>query len=233
MTFNAWLRWDVIERLLPENGRLLEIGPGVGSISNRLVRRFNYVGVELSRSSAVATRDRVRALGGRVVNGSVECIDAEFDVLCAFEVLEHIEDDVRAIRTWARCLQDDGRLLLTVPADPGLFGANDDLAGHYRRYTPEALRDVLVDGGMRVERMETIGGPAGYLLKWARDQRAKRIDVLDKPKCYKTLASGRIRQPGRLMGAATWALMLPCRWLQRPFASTRLGTGLAAAASRA
>lgn len=232
LTFNAWLRWDIIEQLLPPDGRLLEIGPGVGAVSSLLVRRFDYVGVELSRASAIQTYSRVASRGGCVVNGSIKCLEAQFDLICAFEVLEHIEDDVDALRRWGRRLRDDGRLVLTVPADPELHGANDELAGHVRRYTRESLRTTLNDAGMEVERMEMIGGIAGYLLKWSRDKRAERLDAGEASMRAKTLSSGRIGQPGVLMGAVTWASMIPFRWLQRPFMPTGFGTGLAVTATK-
>lgn len=227
MPGNAWLRWDLIERLLPEGETLLEIGPGAGSLSARLARRYRYTGVELSGRAAAVTQKRVLPFGGRVIHGSVESVEGKFDIACAFEVLEHIKDDVAALCSWKRHLSSDGHLLLSVPSKPQRWGHNDVLSGHIQRYTKKRLSESIESAGFRIQAMQSMGGPAGYALKWARDLRAGRmLNGGHGSPHEQTLDSGWINQPGRLEGYVWWLLMLPCRWMQRPFVDSGIGTGL-------
>jgi SAM-dependent methyltransferase len=76
-----------------------------------------------------------------------------YDSVVCLNVLEHVEDDRLAVRNMRDALAPDGRLILLVPAHPGLFCALDEDVGHYRRYSQDQLRQVLDDAGMQVERL--------------------------------------------------------------------------------
>jgi SAM-dependent methyltransferase len=69
----------------------------------------------------------------------------------AFDVVEHIEDDLGFLRSVARTMQAGGRLYLTVPAFRSLWSAEDDDAGHFRRYTLASLSSVAERAGFQVE----------------------------------------------------------------------------------
>ena len=69
----------------------------------------------------------------------------------AFDVVEHIEDDVSFLRSLGERLQPSGRLYLTVPAFSWLWSDEDHFAGHFRRYSPRLLRDTLSQAGLTVE----------------------------------------------------------------------------------
>ena len=103
------------------------------------------------RDLGVATREGVNA----VVAASCERLPfrSGFVLICAFDVLEHMADDVGFIRECAALLSMDGRLMLTTPAGPELWSYLDEYAGHHRRYTRAALRALLEEAGFRVERM--------------------------------------------------------------------------------
>src|SRR4249920_3436634 len=104
LTFNAWLRYDLIEDELDRAGRfdsILEIGTGEGAMGARLARRFTYVGVELDPRSFETARARIQDPGyGTVLQGDLSVLrpGQVFDIACAFEVLEHIEDDASALK---------------------------------------------------------------------------------------------------------------------------------------
>ena len=73
--------------------------------------------------------------------------DDVFDAVCAFEVLEHIEDDAGALRAWRERLRPDGRLLMSVPLYQRRYAAADRFVGHFRRYDPEPLGELLRETG--------------------------------------------------------------------------------------
>src|ERR1700761_7864261 len=97
---NAWLRFDLISRMFPAGVTdVLEVGCGQGAIGARLAQRCHYLGVEPDETSFDVARQRVAALCAGEVRrmSSAELGDERFDLVCAFEVLEHIEADDAAL----------------------------------------------------------------------------------------------------------------------------------------
>lgn len=139
----------------------VEIGAGIGTFSERLavhpdLRELLLVEPEpacaevLARGFAGDTRVTVTretlpespALSKRA--GRVDF------VLCQ-NVLEHIDDEVPALRAMASALRPGGRLTLLVPAHPRLYGNLDRLYGHHRRYTREHLREVVTAADLEID----------------------------------------------------------------------------------
>ena len=229
---NAWLRFDAIWRGLVRAApaRVLEFGAGEGALGAWIATRSDYTGVEPDdRSRAVAERRlaRARSEGGRGrVVGSVDDVgDGLFDLICAFEVLEHLEDDVAAMEAWRTRLRPGGWLLASVPAHPHRFAAADRLAGHFRRYSRADMRGHLDAARFTTIRLESYGAGFGHLLEWGRNHLAKRAGHPDDL-AERTAASGRLYQPQHAwQRQLSWAVTLPCRALQRPFATTDHGVG--------
>ena len=237
LTFNAWLRYDLIRRILRDADaveRVLEIGAGGGAMGARLARRFDYVGVEPDTGSFATARARLAEVGqGTVVSGEVSALDPSvtFDVVCAFEVLEHIEDDAGAVAEWRDRLRPGGQILLSVPAHARRFAAGDRKAGHYRRYEPGQLATLLRSAGFVDPLVLSYGFPLGYVLEWGRNAIARRTE--GKPSmAERTGESGRYLQPPDWLSWPIRAATAPFRWMQRPFVHTGLGTGLIALARR-
>ena len=237
LTLNAWLRYDLIERTLAGlDGieSILEIGAGRGALGARLATRYRYVGVEPDELSCEVAKEVLGRLGsGEMVCGDVSALseDAVFDAACAFEVLEHIEDDAGALRAWRERLRPDGRLLMSVPLYQRRYAAADRFVGHFRRYDPEPLGELLRETGYADVKLMTFGFPLGHVLEKSRNLLA-RVAKPAKSQEERTGASGRRFQPTGRKGAATQALSAPFRILQRPFYDTRLGAGLFAVARR-
>jgi 2-polyprenyl-3-methyl-5-hydroxy-6-metoxy-1,4-benzoquinol methylase len=235
LTPNAWLRFDMISRMLPTGVTdVLEVGCGQGALGARLARRYRYLGVEPDESSCAVARQRVAAMGrGEVRQASVADLgDERFDLVCAFEVLEHIEDDAAALTEWAGRLRPGGWLLLSVPAHQRRYGPADELVGHFRRYDPDVLAALLRDHGFTDVDLRLYGMPLGYVLEAGRNAIGRRKlarTAADLTVAERTAGSGRLLQPsGGLRGAVTrWATM-PFRVAQRGFPNT--GPGLIARA---
>jgi len=79
-------------------------------------------------------------------------VDEAFDVVAAFDVVEHCEDDALALSELARVLAPGGRMLLSVPAYQWAWSDHDERAGHHRRYTRRRLVSLVEDAGMSVTR---------------------------------------------------------------------------------
>lgn len=235
LSFNAWLRWDVVDRQLRRLSiqSVLEVGAGQGGFGARFARRWTYVGIERDPTSARVATARVAPLGGTILNGTTALLapDASFDLVCAFEVLEHIEDDAAALGDWASRVREGGWLMLSVPAHQRRMGAADVAVGHYRRYERPQLRDLLAAAGLRDVTIETYGFPLGYVLEAGRNLLVSRTPKPDAME-LRTGASGRLLQPRGRLGLVTRFGAAPFQLLQRPFAKTEVGTGFVAIARR-
>jgi SAM-dependent methyltransferase len=168
--YNAWLGRKFKGHL---GKRVLEVGAGIGTISRILEPDLELL-VALEVEAFYVERlkmlfrgkPHVRPYLSDVSEAAWEKLAEErFDSIVLSNVLEHIDDDGRAVRNFRRVLQPGGKLLLLVPALPRLYGAMDEAVGHHRRYTEERLRDVIHENGFVVETLEWMnlaGVPAWF-----------------------------------------------------------------------
>ena len=77
-----------------------------------------------------------------------------FDTVTALDVVEHIEDDITALRNINHMLRPKGEIILTVPSYQWLYNSLDAANGHYRRYTKNSMQQLLVKTGFTVIRQE-------------------------------------------------------------------------------
>jgi SAM-dependent methyltransferase len=233
---NAWLRYDVVQRMLPADvTEVLEVGCGRGAFGARLAERYRYLGVEPDAESCTVAAARIAMIGaGDVRNVSSAALSGHsFDLVCAFEVLEHIKDDAAAVADWTALLRPGGWLLLSVPAHQHRFGPWDELVGHFRRYDPAGITRLLTDAGCTDVSVRLYGFPLGYLLEPMRNLVGRRRLAASGSDSIaeRTAGSGRQLQPtSGVLGAAIRWVTLPFRLLQREF--PRWGTGLVVRARR-
>lgn len=218
-------------------GKLLEVGCGIGALLTEFqARGFQCTGVETSEAAVDRARQALAGSGIVVHSGTSEAWNAAFDLVCAFEVLEHIEDDAAALRQWGDYLRPGGKVLLSVPAHPLLWNASDEWAGHYRRYSRADLKAKLEQAGFVVERLEFYGFPIALASELARGViyrrqrgRARGFDPADL--AARTASSGVDRQIEmrlfeRLTSPAALAALKAGDFLQRVTRSLPLGGGL-------
>lgn len=154
--FNTW----PLVRSLVEPGRpRLEVGPG-------LHPRLPLEGTSFVDLSAPAVA-KLRARGACAVSGWLTALPfpaGSFDLVCALDVVEHVDDEELALSELARVARPGARLILSVPLHAERWTRFDTLVGHRRRYEPGRLGAVLARHGFAVER----SAPYGLQPAWPR-----------------------------------------------------------------
>ena len=144
--------WPLVTALCERATRRLEVAPG-------LRPRLPLQGTAFLDLSAPALRT-LHSRGGRAAHGSINALpfaDRTFDLVCAFDIVEHVEDDDGALAELARVAAPEATLLLSVPLHPQAWNAFDEYVGHCRRYEPEALTEKLARHGFAIERSAVYG----------------------------------------------------------------------------
>jgi SAM-dependent methyltransferase len=144
----------VMTRALPTTGSslLLEVGTGTGAMGHIFSRFGHFVGLDNNWLALEQARAKVEHLvGGRVEE--LPFRPSSMDAVCAYDILEHVEDDRGALRELRRVVKAEGKLLVTVPAFPFLWTEHDEVNHHRRRYTKASLGRALEDSGWRIERL--------------------------------------------------------------------------------
>lgn len=170
--YNSWL----IDRARPWlHGRILDVGAGIGTHTQRL-REFGdeVVAVEPEPMFASMLRDQVK--GVHVIEGSTDEVGGPFDAIVCFNVLEHIADDEQTLHRFHELLASDGTVLILVPAHQALFGPIDAAFGHYRRYQKGELGTKLRSAGLEPEVLRYVNpvGAVGWLVQ-SRVRRRERM----------------------------------------------------------
>jgi len=141
-------------RRLSAKSSILEVGCGTGA-NIPMLRSFGSVAaVELDSFA----REQVRVgMNIEVASGSLPdelpYADRKFDVICLFDVLEHVERDQEALFVLHERLAPGGVLIITVPAYQWLYSSHDVQHHHYRRYTARQLRAMAKAAGLRPARV--------------------------------------------------------------------------------
>src|SRR5262249_45284696 len=138
---------------LPRSSRVLDIGTSTGA-NLRLLRDLDFhaaEGLDFSPEAIRYCRDKGL---GPVRQGDVCAMpfaDESFDLLLATDIIEHVDDDLAALREIARVLRPGGKVLITVPAFPMLWGLQDRIGQHKRRYRMRQLVDRVTRAGLAVD----------------------------------------------------------------------------------
>jgi SAM-dependent methyltransferase len=135
---SAYNTWPLLSSLAEVMPKRLEIGPGL----HPRLPVFETHFVDLSQVVVHALEEA----GGIVQVGNVTSLpytSDKFELICAFDILEHVFDDVRALNEISRVLQNGGIFIFSVPLHTKLWTDFDDRVGHYRRYEVETLKQKL------------------------------------------------------------------------------------------
>src|SRR5687768_2302408 len=133
------------------NPRILDVGCGTGANLKMLAAYGRIEGVDISEQAVDFCRERGL---DSVKLGAIEELPYEsgsFDLVTALDVVEHLDDDVAGLREVRRVLRPDGRVLVFVPAFMFLWGVQDDVSNHRRRYTLPRLLSAVEEAGFSIE----------------------------------------------------------------------------------
>jgi SAM-dependent methyltransferase len=144
--------------------RILEIGCGAGGMLGDLEHFGSPVGMDIAEGAPQYWRER----GLKTVSlGDATALPydkEQFDIVIAIDVLEHIDDDAKAIEEMRRVCRPGGKLIATVPAFHFLWSRRDVQCHHMRRYTLDEFRSGLQRGGFRIIKSTYINMPLFFPL---------------------------------------------------------------------
>ena len=157
---------------LPTGGRVLDVGCATGYFLEGAQQEFDAWGIDPSPIAVKICQDRGLT---QVVRGSTEDLsavrDKDFEVVGFFDVLEHVDDDLSALRNAGDVLTERGRVMITVPAYMWLWSEHDVLNEHKRRYAKNELAALLHQAGFEIEQLTYFNSylfPSAVLARLAR-----------------------------------------------------------------
>jgi len=133
--------------------RILDVGCGTGANLEMLAGFGEAEGVDISDDALAFCHARGLTNVRKSTAEKLPFDDESFELVTALDVIEHLDDDVAGLREMRRVLKPDGRALLFVPAFMFLWGVQDDVSNHRRRYTASELRRAVSEAGFEVERL--------------------------------------------------------------------------------
>jgi SAM-dependent methyltransferase len=151
---NKLIFW-ALDRYFPNAKSLLEVGCGTGYVLAGISRHrpeIALTGVEPYAEGLEIARRRVPEATLMQLDGRRLPFEAHFDIVSAFDVLEHVVDDDRLVAELARAVRPGGGAVVTVPQHPWLWSAVDEFSEHKRRYRLAELKRLLAGAGFRVLR---------------------------------------------------------------------------------
>jgi SAM-dependent methyltransferase len=202
---------DICRRVSDRRPRILDVGCGTGANLILLSKYGEAEGVDVSEDALAFCRerglDKVRLGAGE----ELPYDDGTFDLVTAFDVVEHMDDDLAGLTEMRRVLRPGGRVLLFVPTFMFLWGLQDEVSNHRRRYRLPELRRVLEQAGFEIERATYAN--ITFFLPILLVRKLMRLTGI------KTETENSINVPalngvlGRVLGAESWIL----RYTNLPF----------------
>jgi SAM-dependent methyltransferase len=142
------------ETQLPKDAKILELGCGTGH-NLAMLSGFGHVdGLELDEEARALSEKR---LGRKVMSAPLPELagvpDRQYDLIGAFDVIEHIADDRAALASIAAKLKPTGKFVMTVPAHQWMWSAHDVVNHHKRRYSKRGLKSLVESSPLKLERI--------------------------------------------------------------------------------
>ncbi|MFA6920213.1 MAG: class I SAM-dependent methyltransferase [Gallionella sp.] len=221
-------------------GRFIEVGPGSGEITTRLLRAgwsgtvYDLSGETLTRIEQRFAPDiaagRLTVMFGDYLNYPPSSIEDRVDLIISCMVMEHLDDqsERKFMEFSAKHLKAGGRMIGLVPASPRHWGIEDDIAGHCRRYTKGSLLTLIRTTGWTIGHIVGLTYPVSNLLLPVSNFLVRRHEAskLSLSPVERTKHSGRRKVrfkthfPAILKLCLNELTMLPLYWTQKLFANS-------------
>lgn len=153
--YNKWIA-DTLRPFLGK--RVLEIGAGTGNMSVEILDRELILATEPDENFIDILKNNVNKYPNiKVIKYDLtkpapcEIIDSKCNSAICINVLEHIEDDVQALKNMANAIVEGGNIILFNPALQSIYGTVDKFAGHFRRYSKKSIYEMAKKANMKVE----------------------------------------------------------------------------------
>lgn len=202
---------EICRRVTDRRPRILDVGCGTGANLLMLSKYGDAEGVDISEDALAFCRDRGL---DRVRLGAGEELpydDGTFDLVTALDVVEHMDNDLAGLKEMRRVLRPGGRVLLFVPTFMFLWGLQDDVSHHRRRYRLSQLRRVLEEAGFEIER--TTYANITFFFPILLIRQLMRVTGLKAESENNINVSAFNGVLGKLLGAESWIL----RYMNLPF----------------
>lgn len=170
----------------PESRNFLELGCGTGYVLSGVSKAFPHMslaGSELFSEGLSFAAHRVPAASMFQMDARAIPFENEFDVVGAFDVLEHIEEDERVLSQMHQAVANGGGIILTVPQHRFLWSQQDEYACHVRRYEAVDLRRKVEAAGFEIVRMTSFVSlllPLMYMARRRKHSDKKPFVALDE-----------------------------------------------------
>ena len=195
-----------------EENRILDIGIGSGVMLPCLQKYGTVFGCDMEEA---ALRFSSETSPGRLTRGEARDLpfsDESFHLVTVLDLLEHTDEDDAVLSEIGRVLHPNGLLCATVPVHPWLWGNQDLISGHVRRYRTGELERKIEAAGLSLlyrTHFNTLLFPAVAFVRLAR-----RL-VGSKPAAETVRSDFSMTKPGRLNNLLTWGFSLEAKWVRR------------------
>lgn len=143
---------EICRKVTDRTPRIVDVGCGTGANLLLLSRYGDAEGVDVSEDALAFCRERGIEKVKLGAGEELPYEDGTFDLVTAFDVVEHMDDDLAGLKEFRRVLRPGGRVLLFVPTFMFLWGLQDEVSNHRRRYRLPELKRVLEQAGFEIER---------------------------------------------------------------------------------
>ncbi len=144
----------ILPLAIPRDRPVLDVGAGTGN-NLELLKELEFKaahGIDSNELAIQFSSQKGFAFLTRADVCALPYLDNQFHLVLATDLIEHVEHDAQAVVEIFRVLVPGGWAIITVPAFPGLWGLQDDVSHHFRRYYPRSLMEMVRHAGFRVER---------------------------------------------------------------------------------
>lgn len=153
----AIIRNEISKLNLKNNSSILEVGAGTGGNLQLLSEFGNVVAIEMNEFAIELAKakkpDNVQYRLGKFPENPNLVQNEKFDLICMFDVIEHIASATESLRILSGCLKENGKILLTVPSYNWLWSAHDDFNHHVKRYERRSFKNLIRESGLIIDRI--------------------------------------------------------------------------------